>query len=1147
MRMLSPVTVLGMLCCCLSLPLMAQSGSATLNGTVTDSQGAVLPGAAVVAMHETTNIDYRTTTTESGVFTIPALPVGPYRLTVEASGFKRETRGGILLRVSDNVRVDFQMSVGAVSETVEVTGQAVLVDSSSATINKVVESRRLVDLPLNGRSALSMVVLTPNVRSSNVSAQGFADRGANVSSFSVNGGPMSYNNLTLDGASNNNARNYDSNVNPAVDAVEEFKVESGVMSAENGYTLGGVVSLVTKSGTNVFHGSLYEFLRNDAFDARNTFATRKPPLRYNQFGGAIGGPIRRDKTFFFANYEGWILRNYYTVTATTPTNALRSGDFSQYRNNQGALIPIFDPSTNTVNPSGGGFLRTPFPGNVIPVNRLDPVAQNIFKVYPQPNVTPTNAFTNANNFTGNFDARSQARQATGKLDQHFSPSNRMGVRYTWWQHLDDQAANSTPYFDREYRTRNDDYKNFNIVVDDTHTFTPRVLNTFRAAISRQNFLFAPGTSGTNPVTKFGLPNNVPDVVAPIVVIADAPEIQPFPRTAFSSPGLIGMYTLQLQNTVNWIKGRHSIKVGGDIRRNLYAIYLTAAISGQYNFNSRLTANPQALAGTGSGLASFALGQVATATIDSNIGVSYPSYSQAYFVQDDFKVTRNFTLNLGLRYDFQQIPYERNNGISIFNATAINPENRLPGKLEFAGKDFQGGPINNDRNDFGPRVGFAWDVLGNGSTVLRGGYGVYYPFIFPITAGGNGYPSPGFTNNFTNYNPPGNNVDLPAFQFRGGLPTPPVAPLGSAIGPSAFQSQSVSAMQREDRTPYSQQFTLSLQRQLKGGYLLEASYSGNKGTKLAGASYDYNQMDPQFTSLGSSLLDNVPNPYAGIVSGAFGSSTIQRRQLLRPLPYYGNVSITNPHDASSIYHSFLLNLEKRFSKGFVFLASYTFGKSISDGVTAKAGTAEQVNVTDFQAGKFNRAVERAIDPTDSASRFVTSGVYELPFGPGKPFNSSVGFVNRLIEGWQVNGVLVLQSGFPLVIRGANNNLANRPNSTGVSAELPADQRTVKQWFRTDVFTNPAPFTFGNVGRTLPDVRGPGTANLDFSLIKNTRVNERFRLQLRAEAFNVANHANYRLPNTTFTPDAQGRNANPNFGVVTAARDARIVQLGLKLLF
>ena len=1128
-----------------TLPLAAQVSTATISGTVTDQQGAVAAEVTVRATQETTNVSFETKTTQAGVYTLPSLPVGSYRVTVDATGFKREVRSGILLRVADNVRVDFQLAIGSVSETVEVTAQAQLVDSASATIAKVVENRRLVDLPLNGRSALSMTVLTPNVRSSNISAHGFADRGNGASSFSVNGGPMSFNNLTVDGASNNNARNYDANVNPAVDSVEEFKVESGVVSAEQGYTLGGVVSLITKSGTNQFHGSLYEFLRNDRFDARNTFAPRRPPLRYNQFGAAVGGPIRRDKTFFFANYEKWILRKYYTVTNTTPTEAQRRGDFSQFRTAAGALVPIYDPNTTINNPAGGGFLRTVFPGNIIPSSALDPVSQNILKVYPLPNQAPSNAFTNANNFSGNFDARSSARQITGKVDHHFNMSNRLSARYTWWQHLDDQAANESPYFDRLYRTRDDNYRNFNFVVEDTHTFTPRLLNNFRAAFARQNFLFAPGTTGENLVTKFGLPANVPDVVAPIVTITDSPSIPVFPRTAFSSPGNIGMFTAQLQNTVNWINGRHSFKFGADIRQNLYSIYLTAQISGQYAFNQRLTGNPQNPAGTGSGLASFVLGSVASASIDSNIGVSYLNYSQAYFIQDDIKLTKRLTLNLGLRYDFQQIPRERNNGISVFNAEAINPQNGLKGKLDFAGLDFQGAPINNDYNDFSPRAGFAWDIFGTGSTVLRGGYGVYYPFIFPTTAGGNGYPALGFTNNFTQYIAP--SVDLPAFRFRDGLPYAPTPPLGAGIGPSAFQSQNMNSIQRNQRSSYSQQFTMSLQRQLGSGYLLETSYSGNKGTHLVGGNYDYNQMDPANLSLGASLLDNVANPYAGRVSGAFGAATIPRRQLLRPLPYYGNIAITNPTGASSIYHSFLLNLEKRFSSGMVFLASYTFGKSISDGVSGRAGAAEQINVLDFQSGKYNRAVERAIDPTDSASRFVLSGLYDLPFGANKRFNGGSRAVNAIIGGWQVNSVFVLQSGLPLVIRGANNNLANRPNSTGQSAALPSSEQTLKRWFRTEAFVNPPAFTFGNVGRTLPDVRGPGINNVDFSLLKTTTFSERYRLQFRAEAFNVLNHANYLLPNTTFTPDAQGRNANPNFGVITAARDARIIQLGLKFLF
>ena len=414
----------------LSVPFVGfgQTGTASLNGTVTDPQGALIPGATVTAIHGSTNVRYSTKTTGAGVYTIPALPVGPYQITVEAPGFKRGTRSGILLRVADNVRIDFQLDVGQVSENVEVSGEAPLVDTSGATINKVVESERLEDIPLNGRNALSMVVLTPSVRTTNTQPQGFADRGSGLSSFSINGGPTSSNNITLDGVSDVNARNNDSNVNPAVDSIEEFKVQSGVVSAEYGFTLGGVVSLISKSGTNQFHGTLYEFLRNDQVQGRNTFALTRPPLRYNQFGAAVGGPIRHNRTFFFANFEGWELRQYYTVTATTPTVAERQGDFSQFRNTTGALVPIYDPNTTAVNPAGAGYLRMPFPGNVIPSARLDPVAQSILKVYPMPDRAPSDPNTNANNFTGNFNTNQSAWQGSGKLDHAFSDANQLSAR-----------------------------------------------------------------------------------------------------------------------------------------------------------------------------------------------------------------------------------------------------------------------------------------------------------------------------------------------------------------------------------------------------------------------------------------------------------------------------------------------------------------------------------------------------------------------------------------------------------------------------------------------------------------------------------------------------------------------------------------------
>ncbi len=506
------------------------------------------------------------------------------------------------------------------------------------------------------------------------------------------------------------------------------------------------------------------------------------------------------------------------------------------------------------------------------------------------------------------------------------------------------------------------------------------------------------------------------------------------------------------------------------------------------------------------------------------------------------MTRRFTINLGLRYDYQQVPWERHNGLSRFNPSVTNTENGLLGRLEYAGVNFGRTVLDPDYNDFGPRFGFAWDLFGSGKTVVRGGYGVFYPltFIYARSFGSQGF------RNTTTYSAPGGNVDQPAFYLQNGFPSPVVLPQGSALGPSAFLSQGVTLDESSGRSPYSQQFTFTIQHELPGKMLLEAGYAGNKGTKLGGGNYDLNQLDPKYLALGKTLLDQVTNPYAGRVPGAFGGATISRLQLLRPYPYYGTITVSTPHMGSSIYHSMLLNLEKRMSKGLVLLASYTYGKLISDGIFgySQNGT-EQVNVLDYQNGKYDRRSERALDSIDSGGRFVTSGVYELPFGPGKHWHFQNGLASRLVSGWQVNGVLVLQQGLPLVVRGANNNLATRPNSTGVSAKL--DNPTTSQWFDVNQFVNPPDFTYGNIGRTLPDVRSPGIRNLDLSVVKNTAIVERVNLQFRAEAFNVANHVNLLAPETTFVPGGNGKNQSATFGVITRARDARIVQLALKLIF
>lgn len=1122
-----------------------QIGGATILGTVTDPGSSLIVGATIKIVHLPTNTISTATTNGAGIYTFPDLPIGPYQLSAEMQGFKRVVRSGVVLQVGDRAQVDFRLEVGAVVESIEVTGAAPLVDTSDATLGKVIENTRMTNLPLNGRSALALAVLTPNVRSYAQSPSGFGDRGVLVSGFSVNGGPSGLNNFTLDGNSNNNPRAGDLNVNPAVDAIEEFKVQSGVMSSEYGYTAGGVVNMVTKSGTNSFHGSLYEFLRNDKFDARNAFASTKAPFRYNQYGGAIGGPVIKNKTFFFYNYEEWQYRRQYTTIGTVPTPAERGGDFSGLLDSKGAQVPIYDPATTRANPNGSGSLRDPFAGNVIPLNRLDRVALNILPFYPVPNRQPSDSFTNSNNFVANLGAQKRARQMTGKGDHHFNEKNHISFRYTLWDHKDDNGSTGSGYFpDPSARVRNDDYSNKNFNLTDTHLISPNLIHEIRLGYVRNHFPFLPPTVGTGIIKKLGLPSSVPDITLPGINFTGVPNVQNFPSGFGTIDGHITMDTYQLMDSVTWIKGKHTLKMGLEFRRTLYSINACFSCSGAFNFDARLTGNPQSLAGTGSGLASFLLGSVTSATIDSNVGETYRNLNQAYYVQDDWKISRRLTLNMGMRYDYQQVPTERHNGVSNFNPTAKNPLNGLQGRLEFAGVNFGQAAIDPDYKNWGPRIGFAFDLFGTGRTVFRGGYGVYYVYTFPFA---DGFGALGFRGNSTQYSAPGGNADLAAFQLQNGFPFPVVAPLGSALGPSAFLSQNVSIDERSGRTPYSQQFTLSIQHQLPGHYLLETSYSGNKGTHLRAGNYDYNQLNPSNLSLGRALLDQVPNPYAGVVPGAFGGATITRQQSLRPFPYYNSITVTNPHMGSLSYHSLLVSLEKRMSNGFVLLGSYTYGKQISSGVNAFtfAGS-ETVNVLDYQSGKYNLRPERSIEATDPGSRFVLSSVYELPFGSNKKFRSSVGLVNRLIGGWQAEGIFVVQSGEPLNVRGANNfGTANRPDSTGKSAHL--DNRTAARWFDTTQFVNPANFAFGNISRLLPDVRGPGMNNIDLSLIKNTPIRERLNLQFRAESFNFANHVNLLAPNVTFVPGPDGHNSSATFGTITSSRDARVVQLALKLIF
>jgi hypothetical protein len=1117
--------------------LHAQQGRGTISGTVTDAQGAAVAGVTIAIRDIDTNAVFRTATNDSGFYTAPGLAVGNYEVTAEATGFKKSVHNGVVLEVDQKAAVNFTIEIGQVSEKVEVVAEVPLVDVSSATVGKVVENRRIQELPLNGRNALALAMFTPGVRTSvGPTYGGFTDRGVRISTMSINNSPGGMNGQLLDG--NHNVLTYidEVAVPPAVDAVEEFKVQSGTMSAEFGFTAGGVVNLVTKSGSNTIHGTAYEFLRNDKFDARNTFAPAKDKLRYNQYGASIGGPIKHDRTFVFFNYEGYQTIQGSPKIATVPVAAERKGDFSNTRDVNGVLIPIYDPAT--LRGTGSAAVRDRFPNNMIPASRLDAVALKTLDLIPLPNRVPTNAFTNSQNYQTEAEPTTDSEQYHGRIDHRLSANNSIYTRVSWFDHRPFQKQ---VIFPGDMYGRKDDMSNKNIVLADTHTFSPTLINEFRVGVVRQYFTFADASFGQDWPRKLGLPSNVPDDVIPTIGLSG------YTSVGYGTVGKRGSLNWNFQENLTKIYGNHTLKVGMEFRLLDASNRQTSNPSGNFSFTAALTGDVQRPTGTGSSVASMILGAVRTATVDQSQGITMDAYATTFFLQDDWKVTRKLTLNLGLRHDFQQNPVERYDRLMNFDLNGKSSASGLIGRAVYAGVDGQPSQWRNeDHNDFGPRFGFAYDIFGRGTTVVRGGYGIYYPLIFYNANFGSA--GTGFTSMTTTYNPAGNDFNLVGLQYKDGFPYAPAQPLGVKGGPDAFLGQAVKLSEANGPTPMAQQWNLSLQQQLPGRWLVDATYSANRGSHFIAGSYNYNQLDPQYLSLGRTLLDSVKNPYAGLVPGALGAATITRRQSLLPFPYYGAINVTNPRLGSYSSNLFLFSVEKKSTNGLTLLFSYTGGKLMSDALQLPQSDFGENNSREsvFQDGKYNRRLERAIDPQDVSQRGVVSAVYELPFGTGKRWNPANPVLRRVVGGWQVNAIGTLQTGLPVTISGANNqSTADRPNSTGVSAKL--DNPTAAKWFNTDAFINPPDFTYGNVGRTLPDVRSPGTVNWDVSVLKSTAIKERFNLQFRAEAFNLLNHVNLGQPGASFVAGANGKNSSGSFGVISTARDPRQVQLGLKLRF
>lgn len=1117
-------------------PVQAQVITGSVLGTVADSSGAMVAGAEVRLTNVETGVVRRAQTDSTGNYRFLLLPSSTYTLEASAAGFKNFRREGIVVEVDRSLSVPVVLELGDVSQTVEVTAGTPLLEPNTSSLGAVMETRKIESLPLNGRNPMGLANLLPTVR-------GIGYFGGQIlstwrmSAVSIGGGhPLSVGYL-IDGIANDKMIDSGAMTPMTVDATQEFKVQTNAMSAEFGRTGGGIISVISKSGTNDFHGDVFEYMRNDKLNANEYFSNAsnkpRPTLRWNQFGASLGGPIMKDKLFFFGNYEGYRERRQDQKTITSPTDLERAGDFSDTRTKDGTLITIFDPLSTVADPAKPGrYIRTPFPNNKISSDRINPVSSAVMEYYPKPNL-PGLPFTRAQNLYLPATRPIDKNTFNIKLDYNLSSSRRLAGRFTR-DKLDWGFPN---YFGNiaDYDGRQILIPRYSTFVQYTDTLSPTFLLDAKVGFNRENEHYSVPAAGFD-VTTIGMPaafekNRQKRMDGfPRISISDASS---FGRPdAQGNPSVTGTASIAATK----VEKEHMLKFGYEhrlYRRNDYGV---SSPSGNYSFKRGFTQGPDPLKASstaGYGVASFLLGYPSSASAGWLTDATRSFHYDALFVQDDWKATQKLTLNLGLRWEYEGPVTDRYNALSNFDPS-------IPSPLEVSGMDLQGGLVypgvgglsrgltKSSYRDFGPRFGFAYQATQK--AVVRGGYGIMF---IPTT--GTGYTATGYTRT----TPMVTSIDgglTPYDTFSNPFPNGVDKPTGSSLGALTGVGSSVSGQLRNVHRGYSQQWNLTVQYEPWSNWLLEAAWVGNHGTRLLMTSRALDIISDTDLARGSELLDKVANPFYGIIaSGPLSTPTVTERQLLLPYPQFTSVSGGYAFLGNSIYHALALKVEKRFSRGFSVLMAYTASKLIDDG-TNSSQVRPGATVGDTVQNWNNLRAERSKSLEDVPQRMVFTALWQLPFKAG-----GNAFLRHVVEGWQVNAINTLESGTPVSLSAPISGGGNRPNVVpGVKAKL--DNPTLARWFNTDAFSAPPAFTYGNVSRTLPDVHSDGMFNLDLSVFKTFPITERYKLQFRAEAFNLTN---------TPTFDTPGRSLNAaTFGVVTATAfnpKPREMQFALRLDF
>lgn len=1068
-----------------AVSVWGQIDTGAISGLVRDSSSAAIPSVEITVRNRSTGIELKLSTNGSGYYSAPALKPGFYDVTAAHDGFSQAKRENIELRVQDRLEVNFDLSIRSASTEIVVAAEAPRLESESSSLGNVVGTRAIQDLPLNGRNFSQLATLGAGVLP--------ATKSSERDSFVANGARPVQNSYLLDGIENKNRIvGFDNgtaqSIQPVLDGIQEFKVQTSTYSAEFGQAAGGVVNVSLRGGTNDIHGSLFEFHRNSAISATPYFqpvSGQKPQYLQNQFGATFGGPIVKNRTFYFASWQSSRQLSAAPQISTVPTASARRGEFGS--------TPVFDPDTTRPNPNGSGFVRDPFPGNRVPSNRWDSVSAQLAPLYPEQNLPGA-----VRNYSYNPKERVYTDQGNIRLDHQLSQKDSIFGRFSIQDSrntlptlLPEPA--STPSFATPTAQ--------SVAATYTRIINPSFVNELRFGYMRTRL--QQQTTGERLFETYGIKGVYQD---PTVLGLPTFGITGLSTLGTTGPGNLPIgatgsgnlpidklgRVLQLTDTLSWVTGKHTVKIGFDYQQANLVGFVTLQARPSINFNGVYTQNPQARSGTGAPFADFLIGYANTTTISNRPDNESRQRIAQGFIQDDWKLSSRLTLNLGLRYELA-LPWVEINGRQ---SALILDSGPYYGKLlqtnQLEGSGYNPSFVNTDWNNFAPRVGLAYKLTNK--TVVRSAFGVFYGRDENL----------GISRRLTN-NPPyfirtqiaGDQV-YPNFILENGYPP-------NILDPSKVVNPEVNSLPKDSPLPYVLQWNLNLQQELPGRFVLQFGYTGSGGRKLY-YTRDVNQAFP-------------------------GAGSVDLR---RPIQGYTGIFLWAPVFKSS-YNAFTTQLERRFAGGFSVLASYTYGHSIDDG-PANNETSDPApqNSRDLRSNRGNSSF-------DIRQRFVASYLWELPFGKGKRWANSQPWATALAGGWQINGITTWQSGLPftpILSFDPSNTQANaRPNRMA-EGSLPSDQRSITRWFDTSAFVAPAQYTFGNSGRNF--LRGPSLTNFDVGLSREFRLSERFGLYFRVEAFNVLNTPQFGLPNATIGA------ANAGY-IESVVNPERQLQLALRLAF